>query len=192
MLKRKVTANKILDSAEEEFLAKGFSGASINTIADHADIHKSLIYHHYKSKEGLWKAVKSRVLSVHNEKNPVSEDLFRGTFQEFLTTFINHRFDFYNKNPEVARIIAWQRLEEKREDLETNFGPLRTQIEEFQRQGRIRTDLDPEMIEYLILNITTLPFMAKSKLFERKNKKQNKEIYVKWVIETLTNSIEGD
>lgn len=189
MAKKNVTSDKILNAAQEEFLEKGFSGTSINDIGKKAGIHKSLIYHHFKNKEDLWKAVKSKLLTTHNEQTRLDDEFFRGTFEEFLTEYVKYRFDFYDKNHAIARLIAWQRLENERENLEglhdSNWNSLVPQIIEFQRHGRIRGDLDPEMIEYIIMNVTTLPFLAKSTIFEGKQGKLNKQKYMNLVIESL-------
>jgi AcrR family transcriptional regulator len=193
MAKKNITADKILDAAQEEFLAKGFSGTSINDIANKADINKSLIYHHFHNKEDLWRAVKARLLSAHVEQNQPDPDALQGSFKECLSTFIKMRFDFYDHNPNIARLIAWQRLENEREDLEgikdLRVNSILSQLKEFQQRGQIRQDMSPEMIEYLIMNMTNLPFMDRDKMFEGKDGKKNKQLYVDWLIDTLHDSL---
>ncbi len=56
------TAELILQTAKKQFLEKGYDGTSINDVANDAKINKSLIYHHFGSKQDLWKAVKSQIL----------------------------------------------------------------------------------------------------------------------------------
>ena len=50
-------ALSILEVAEQLFAEKGFDAASINDIAQLADVSKANIFHHFKSKEGLYMAV---------------------------------------------------------------------------------------------------------------------------------------
>lgn len=50
----------LLDVALEEFIAEGFSGASIETIASKAGVGKSTIYRNFTTKQGLLLAVASR------------------------------------------------------------------------------------------------------------------------------------
>jgi AcrR family transcriptional regulator len=189
MAKKHITSDNILNAAQDEFLAKGYIGASINDIATKANINKSLIYHHFENKEDLWKAVKARLLNAYMEQNQIKPELSSGSFKEFLSDFIKLRFRFYDQNPAIARLISWQRLENDREELEgikdANLSSILPQIQEFQRQGQIRQDMHPEMIEYLIMNMTTLPFMAKDKIFEENDGKKNKQKYIQWIIDTL-------
>ncbi len=50
----------ILDAAEAIFVEKGFAAASMSDIAARAVVTKSLIHHHFGSKEELWVEVKRR------------------------------------------------------------------------------------------------------------------------------------
>ncbi|MBC8072705.1 MAG: helix-turn-helix transcriptional regulator, partial [Deltaproteobacteria bacterium] len=50
----------ILDAAEATFVEKGFAGASMSEIAERSSVTKSLIHHHFGSKEALWSEVKRR------------------------------------------------------------------------------------------------------------------------------------
>lgn len=57
------TENHILISAREVFIAKGFEGARMQEIADHAGINKALLHYYFRSKEKLFEAVFSEVAS---------------------------------------------------------------------------------------------------------------------------------
>lgn len=59
---RAVTVPAILGAAETEFAAHGFAGARTEAIADRAKVVKGLIFHYFKSKEGLYEAVLTRAL----------------------------------------------------------------------------------------------------------------------------------
>ena len=48
----------VLAVATRIFASRGFVGASMRDISDASGINKSLIYHHFGSKEGLYAAVK--------------------------------------------------------------------------------------------------------------------------------------
>lgn len=184
-----LTAEKITKAAENLFLAKGFKGTSINEIAEKAEISKSLIYHHFKSKEDLWKAVKSALLRSHTGQNINTLKFPMNTFKDFLRAVITFRFDFYDKNPNLARLILWQRLEEKKDDLlgvnEELFITFVPQINEFQLRGEIRHNLDPEMVSYLITTTSSLAFMDPPFFFERPGGAHRKEVFLEMLIECL-------
>ncbi len=52
-LAKETRVDALLDAAIEEFVAKGYEGASIDTIAKRAGISKGGFYHHFSSKELL-------------------------------------------------------------------------------------------------------------------------------------------
>lgn len=64
MATQKDTANKILESALEEFSQYGFEGARIDRIAKRASANKAMIYYHFKSKEKLYETI----IGLHLDK----------------------------------------------------------------------------------------------------------------------------
>lgn len=54
---------RILDTAQQVFLAKGFRSASIDEIADSAPASKPTIYAHFPGKEALFAAVVARTIN---------------------------------------------------------------------------------------------------------------------------------
>ena len=54
---------KILDSAREEFLKKGFLKADLKTICDSAGVTTGAVYKRYKGKEELFSAVVGDVVN---------------------------------------------------------------------------------------------------------------------------------
>src|ERR1700739_4979422 len=55
-----VARNTILDAAEEIFAENGFDGARIDAIAEASGYNKSLIFHYFDDKLGLYSAVLKR------------------------------------------------------------------------------------------------------------------------------------
>src|SRR5215467_4256226 len=55
------TRARILDRATAEFAARGFAGARVDAIAQRCGFAKSMLYHYYCSKEGLFIAVLERM-----------------------------------------------------------------------------------------------------------------------------------
>jgi len=54
---------KILDAAAEEFALRGLAGSRVDRIAQKAGVNKAMIYYHFSSKEGLYKAMIDGMLS---------------------------------------------------------------------------------------------------------------------------------
>ncbi len=181
------TAELILESAQEHFLQKGFKGTSINDVADHAKINKSLIYHHFKDKENLWKAVKERILKKSANNHLDEIDFKRPTLKEFLGVFIPFRFHLYAHHPELIRLMGWQRLEPQRESLSGVTHKTFTELDEYilslQKAGEIREDLKPEMITYVIMSMASNGFMDKTSFLETE---KGRDEYLKFIIESLS------
>lgn len=180
------TAEKILEAAQDIFMAKGFEGSSINDIANKAKINKSLIYHHFSNKEDLWKAVKKYLLEKHVGEEIFQIDFPMDSFQNFLRSFVTLRYKFYDDNPEIVRLISWQRLERTQEDISGiqnwKFSSVTPQIKEFQQRGEVRVDVDPEMINYLIMKTASMAFMERPNFFDDPNAKKK---FLELVIESL-------
>lgn len=183
------TAEKILEAAEEIFLGKGFDGASINEIANKADINKSLIYHHFSNKTDLWKAVKKNVLKKHLGQEIFQHDFPMDSFKNFLTSFVTLRFKFYDKNPEIARLISWQRLEKEKEKImgiqEQKLNSTLSQIKDFQLRGEVRPELDPEMVDYIIMTTASMAFMEQPAFFEGPRTEEKKQEFLSLLIKSL-------
>jgi TetR/AcrR family transcriptional regulator len=85
MVKSKNTEVTILDSAREIFMQKGFEGARMQEIADHAGINKALLHYYYRSKEKLFAAVfndllnqiKPALLTFINEEIPLEVKIWK-------------------------------------------------------------------------------------------------------------------
>ena len=53
----KVSPDRILAAAAIEFAARGFAGARVDRIARRARVNKAMLYYHFHSKQGLYRAL---------------------------------------------------------------------------------------------------------------------------------------
>src|SRR5713226_2100388 len=104
----------ILDAAEAAFAERGFAGARIDAIAAASGYNKSLIFHYFDDKLGLYTAVLRRAdqQSSHLETeflDWLSSDaaLTADRFRTFIAQAIRALFDYYVANPRILRILAW-------------------------------------------------------------------------------------
>src|SRR5579864_5925574 len=97
-----VARNAILDAAEEIFAEHGFDGARIDAIAAASGYNKSLIFHYFGDKLGLYREIVLRVRAhfqswfggilaplVYNDARPLDV----GTVRAFLETFVRWYFN---------------------------------------------------------------------------------------------------
>jgi AcrR family transcriptional regulator len=186
------TAQDILASAQKHFLEKGFAGASINEIAKEAKVNKSLIYHHYGSKEGLWKAVKKRILEEQLGASWKSKTFDTASLGAFLDDFLSFRFYLYAEHDDLVRLMQWQRLAPQSDQLigisELNAVYLENELKTLQEKGELRHDIPLDVINYLIFSLASNYFLDGKKFLETPLHKQNYLSIIKTMLHEFLNS----
>jgi AcrR family transcriptional regulator len=115
-----VARNAILDAAEEIFAENGFDGARIDAIAAASGYNKSLIFHYFDDKLGLYTAVLKRIEQQGNELQAImlapwlaDESLTSDAskFRTFVEIVIRWVFDYMLENPRALRMLVWEAAE---------------------------------------------------------------------------------
>ena len=159
------TRGVILDAAEKVFLTKGFGNTATSEIAARAGVTKSLIHHHFGSKEGLWRAVLDRRFAdyVKMQHGVLDRpDLGADDFADSLRAL----FAFHARTPEVSRLQAWTNAgagadyPETRELTERGVAQLR----KMQREGALRAELDPAAVMAAFFGLVEHWFQARAGL----------------------------
>jgi TetR/AcrR family transcriptional regulator len=138
----------ILDAAEHLFLERGFAGASMSEIAKASGVTKSLIHHHFGSKEALWESVKRTRFAGYHDKQmklltgqPPTPEVIQASMKVY--------FEFLADNPQILRMMWWMCLENDRQENEL-IAELREagvrHIAMAQQVGILRSDVQPEHI----------------------------------------------
>jgi AcrR family transcriptional regulator len=151
------TKEKILSAARTLFVQHGFAGTSIGNIAKLAAINHSLIFHHFSNKEQLWVAVKQSIVAEASQQTQTLPAVSL-PFKQFLKKLFTENMRFYRENPDIIRMINWQRLEGGAEQKIgiTHSSEMQAWIDAFkhyQHQGDIDVKLKPEFVITLILSI---------------------------------------
>lgn len=164
-----VARNAILDAAEEIFAENGFDGARIDAIAAASGYNKSLIFHYFDDKLGLYTAVLKRIDQQGNELQArtlmpflADEGLTSDAskFRTFVGIVIRWIFDSLVENPRVLRMITWEAAEgwQTVRKIASQFNTddvklFRQILSRAQEAGVIRPGTDPYMM--FLLAITT-------------------------------------
>ena len=157
------TRQAILETAHRIFVERGVAETPISQVAAAAGVTKSLIHHHFGSKEELWFEI----------KRVAFEPFFDGILEiirsdvshiDALTNVVRHMFGYFHERPDMARMMAWKRMEKDNVcmDLEnkvTTEGIAR--IAQAQAEGVIRKDLEPANIQMSFIILTTGWFQNK-------------------------------
>ena len=165
----------ILNAAEEVFAEHGFDGARIDAIAETAGYNKSLIFHYYDDKLGLYAAVLRRIdqqasehqarvfASLLTDGNLTSD---ARKFRTAIETVIGLLFDFLVENPPMLRMLTWEAAEgwQTFRKLASQFSTddvkmLRQILDKAQEAGLIRPGTDPFKM-FLIAYATCLGYLT--------------------------------
>ena len=164
------TRENILDVAYAEFAEKGLAGARIDEIADKTATSKRMIYYHFGSKEGLYRAVLERAYDRIRTQEQAArfEDL---PPDQALRAIIGHNFDYHFEHPEFVRVVMNENVH-KGEHIATItdmkarnrsvIDALRTILTRGAEQGLFREGIDPVDVH---MTISALSFYNVSNQF---------------------------
>ena len=147
--KAEATKRAIVNAAEKLFVKKGFAATSISDVATKAKVTKSLIHHHFGSKEALWEATTRKYQG--NVERYIDEVLTLGEGSwgpEFFSKSIPGYFDWIRKHKNLYLMQAWLAAERRRLPVEPEprLELVRAAVVEGQQDGTIRKDIDADFI----------------------------------------------
>ena len=171
-VKVKKTKEKIIRQALEYFIANEYQGASLNSIAKAIGITKGGIYHYFESKEDLYKAcilfffdaMKNIMAEMIDEEAEISVETFIGGFFsldemfaliakrlgiDMLKDYLNYVYLMFlgmKKFPELKILFA--------EIFSSSRKAMQIQLENYQKRGLIKSDLNCESFAIQILALS--------------------------------------
>lgn len=159
---------QILDAAERLFADQGFSRTTIKQIGQAAGVNSALLYYYFGDKERLYRSVLERLVS-----RLVSRTLGRlgadASPADRIRGFIEAQVETFMANPRLPRLFMREMLdhdaahavEQIQHLAATSFKGLCDTIEEGQRQGSFRSDLDPKFAAISTVGQVAYFFLAR-------------------------------
>lgn len=95
---------RIYEAAEKEFMAKGYDGAKMVSIARQAGVSHSMLHYYYRDKETLYLMIlDQKVKSFH----PIKERLLQQSLsaRDLVRGLIEATYDFMEANPDFHAFI---------------------------------------------------------------------------------------
>ncbi len=158
----RATRASILGAAERLFVENGFAATSMNDIALQAAVTKSLIHHHFGSKDDLWSEVKRLRMKAYAEEQ--ARLMIGEPGAALLRRSIETYFRFLQSNPEYVRLAARMNLEDPRLSRMSYPELVRggaARIRSEQQAGRLRDDVPSEHLLALFISMCMYWFLAK-------------------------------
>ncbi|MEE4297634.1 MAG: TetR/AcrR family transcriptional regulator [Wenzhouxiangella sp.] len=140
------TRQRILSAAMDLFVEKGYADVAMRQIAERSGVTKSLIHHHFGSKEALWKATKEAAFELYAGLQRQDLTEAEQSDEDLLRRGVVNYFKFLQSHPEVVRLFAWAHLERDTCVGENDAGLVRLgaeRIRQAQENGIFRSDVNP-------------------------------------------------
>jgi AcrR family transcriptional regulator len=112
---------EIIDAAVNEFIEKGYEGASMDSIAKRAGLSKGGLYHHFGSKDEIMLAANQVYFEPMKKlmnkvlKNPGAIDGLKTFIHSYLKHWAKHPkelvFTFLSLSKMVAQAVLWKEME---------------------------------------------------------------------------------
>lgn len=150
---REQRSQDIVDAAEEVFFSKGYEGATMDEIAETAELSKGTLYLYYKTKEELYFAIAMRgnailrkmaLESVHEEMTGLQKIM--AMTQAYFQFYEERRPYFDALHFMDTSTITREEMDERHEAFERSEGALqllRDLVAQGVEDGSIRPDVDP-------------------------------------------------
>lgn len=150
--------NNILDAAERVFFAKGFDVATMDEVADSAELSKGTLYLYFKSKEDLYLGVNVRALEklyeilTHAESSELSglDQLivygeayfkFAEDYPNYFDTLLYFEAETFDLNNPTACVKEYSELRQK------ISLQVKERIIKGIADGSLRSDINPPLIQ---------------------------------------------
>jgi TetR/AcrR family transcriptional regulator len=188
----------ILDAAEKLFAQSGFAAVSMRAIGAEAGVSKANVFHHFGSKDKLYKAVIQRIIQASAlllDELDSGDDNFRSRLLRFnrghLQNILSNSQGASLLLQESMAIRSGHGQQMAAELLGKQFNRLVSLVSLGQEAGELREDLDPAMVASLLVSANLFFFDAMPVIshLDSVTFANNPEKYSEGVIDTLFKGI---
>ena len=166
----KNTEQRILDAAGEVFHSKGFDGARMQEIAQHAGINKGLLHYYFKTKDALFDAIFGIALNqiVSRINIILEQDL---SLDEKIDLIVDQYMDLLLKNPMLPRFVLNELNKNAdkfisrhfNQKVKSSFSKFPISVNEEVSKGAIRF-IDAHQLFTDLISLVMFPFVGKPML----------------------------
>ncbi len=158
---------KILESARQEFISRGYAGARMQAIANAAGINKAMLHYYFKNKESLFNLVFD---DAFNAFVPKVHAIFSGEAPavDKLCSYVEAHVELLLQKPDLPVFIVHE-IHRDPDRFFSNFlskmpGPppfasFMGQLMQEMSEGKIR-QMDPRLVWMNVMGMTVFPFVA--------------------------------
>ena len=155
--------NAIIDAAEKVFFSKGVENATMDEVAEIAELSKGTLYLYFKNKEELYHGIVARALEILLEMFHAAAEK-EGTGLDKIRAMGRAYTEFYKTEPDYYGTLLHQETyayDPETVEADSNialcqdlgeriFGLMREAVEAGIKDGTIRSDLDPAILPMVL------------------------------------------
>jgi TetR/AcrR family transcriptional regulator len=159
-----LTRRRILEAGFDLFVDRGYAAVSMRELARRSGVTKSLIHHHFGTKEALWDAVKEAAFVRYFESQKAELLAAETPDAELLRKGVVRYFHFLKDNPRVVRLFTWMHLEGDRScnEMDSELVALGAdRVRRAQQRGLLRNDLNPTHVVTTFINACSQWFQTR-------------------------------
>jgi TetR/AcrR family transcriptional regulator, transcriptional repressor for nem operon len=160
------TREFIIDQAYRLFLSRSYEAVSISEISKAIGFTKGALYHHFKSKEELFKAVINKYLPIEKYFAPVEDitvkeyiDASIDTADEIIQNIFGNNLGFIPLTYLALFIDAFRHYpeyaKEKERLIQGELEKIKVIVIKSIEKGEIRKDINPDFMAMNFLSIST-------------------------------------
>ena len=146
----------ILNAAVRVFSQKGFHRCRISDIATEANVAYGLVYHYFDNKEEILNTIFDENWGLLTKVIEQVDEQERMGLEEKLKAIVGFILDAYHLVPDVIQVVVMEIARSSKflkkpkvDAFERAFQRLAEVFENYQKQGQVRTDLDPKLMAYM-------------------------------------------
>jgi TetR/AcrR family transcriptional regulator len=158
----------LLDAARDLFLDSGFEKTTARQIAQAANTTPAMIHYYFDDKEGLFHAMLEQTIAPLRDRLMASVATESGGFEAH--TLMAMQMRLVAANPWIPKIILNEVLAQPgrlrplfiRDFAGRHMPLLVTLLEQGQRSGKVRRNLDPKLTALSFISLCMFPFLARA------------------------------
>ena len=145
---------ELLDAAVRVFAAKGFHASRVGDIATEAGVAHGLLYHYFRSKDEVLETI-FRETWTTLVRETARIEAFDAPFREKLSRFARIYLGSWLVTPELVRVLVREvarspEVGRRVGEINDLFQALARIIEDGQRRGEVRRDVDPKIAAWVL------------------------------------------
>lgn len=158
----------LLDAARQLFLDHGFEKTTARQIAQAAHTTPAMIHYYFGDKAGLFHAMLDRTIAPLRAR--LADGIASGTADLEPQMLMDLQMRLVAANPWIPKVIVNEVLAQSGHlkgmfirDFAGRHMPLMMQLlEQAQRSGKVRRDLDPKLAALSFISLCMFPFIARA------------------------------